>query len=418
MQVLITIVYIYSFFGLAFAQQENVELVSGGVLHSTSAEQDPIYQTNNSDLFCSPPPLRSECSTYTEIFKNQTKGFSNIGSTNPQNRPCFIRAESVKNASHPGAAVHRYAVYRTPDQNVFEADVPILFNYTNLEGSNKKQDYEDFISRAQACLDSGKPPIIDGGRTLKVNLIPFDAAELKKTNRSVYTKALVDFNIVNLHSSYPRENASNYSVDTSCATISHEVLHLLGLHDEYHENQNTYRPDAAVFQNELGINLPKSVFDAGLIDQPASDCRIVSVAPNLMASRYDFETGHYRVLQCQDQKVYKATQQTVPLNPGSACPKGQKSFFSGEFNNMADVKTAHNRIEQELLALNKTTRDSFVYHQITQDDIPQVSLRPAQFEQILRPNCMSRPEIRTYISGATRAYQNKYSRQSAGRCGQ
>jgi hypothetical protein len=65
------------------------------------------------------------------------------------------------------------------------------------------------------------------GQKLKINILSgTEISQLPRENRP-------PINRISVYNELPRENAYSYALDTGCATITHEVLHLLGLVDEY-----------------------------------------------------------------------------------------------------------------------------------------------------------------------------------------
>jgi hypothetical protein len=376
---------------------------------------DPFLRNHNSNLFCSPPPKRSDCPNYSQVLTSNADDHERTKTLSPNGRPCFVNYDDVSRADTSGALDNPFAVYSTSNPNVFEVDLPIRFDYSNVSGPDKEKQYSDFLKRAQACLDSGQPKITDGTRTLKVRILPL-STELVETNADLYNSSTWISAQVYLHSSYPREDIGNYNLNSDCETISHEILHLLGLHDEYHEEILTYQPSKQAFESELGINLPQSVYDSGLVDQTTDDCRRVAQEPNLMSDTEIFQTGGFKLFQCKLTKDTGTAQEDLTLMQGRSCPASFERIEIGSTNDMSEVDAFYSMAREIVRSERRTTRDLLFYHPITQRDLPQETLRRGQFSQILRPNCMSRPEIRTYLGNARNAYRNRYSAEGGGQC--
>jgi len=382
---------------------------------------DPFYKSHNSTFFCSTPPKRSECPPYSQIFTTNIEDHQKALSESKNGRPCTVYHDDFMRADNRGDFYNPYAVFSTSKPNIFEADVPIIFDISQIPGPDKEKKYSDFIKRAQACLDQGKPPISDGTRSLKVKIIP-QLFTTDQINTEVFNSSTWLSSQVSLHSTYPREDSSNWNLQTDCETINHEILHLLGLHDEYHEGDTdpdsriTYTPNKQVFENELGINLPASVYESGLVDQTAYDCRQTSPAPNLMNDQGAFTVSGFKVFQCKLSKDTGTIQQNLPLTQGRSCPASYERIEIGPANLMQDVTEFHKMAQEVVRSENRTTRDMLFYHPVSRQDIPEPSLRRGQLSQILMPNCMSRPEVRTYLSSARNAYTNRFSAEGGGQC--
>ncbi len=69
-----------------------------------------------------------------------------------------------------------------------------------------------------------------------------------------------------------RSNLSKYNSEIHCATITHEVLHLVGLCDEYKEKTNGFVVNSNTGEIKQGIN--KSPIDENYAFKPAFDCRV------------------------------------------------------------------------------------------------------------------------------------------------
>lgn len=85
-------------------------------------------------------------------------------------------------------------------------------------------------------------------------------------------KSARDVHTIRVHEQYERANSGNYPQSITCATIIHEVMHLLGLVDEYHEHARGFvvRPSGAV---------EHVTEDAHVADY---NCRVVGPSDSLM----------------------------------------------------------------------------------------------------------------------------------------
>lgn len=97
------------------------------------------------------------------------------------------------------------------------------------EPANKTVSNATMLARARGCMEA-VGGIIKGptGEPMKIDLItPAEAARMPTAVRPKVNKVTID------HTTDVRSNSGNYAHDVGCPTIVHEVLHLVGLCDEY-----------------------------------------------------------------------------------------------------------------------------------------------------------------------------------------
>ncbi|MGH1469263.1 MAG: hypothetical protein ACRBBP_10360 [Bdellovibrionales bacterium] len=388
-------VFMIFFIFLSYADELGV-----GNTSNDSSSTDSLYNEFNETAYCSPPPSRGECSTtYANLTGSNQDALSVQASHS--SRPCFVDFETRSTAMyHTTENYAVYSIYSTSTSNTYEIDVPISFNLSKLSGDKEKK-YSALVGRFQRCLQDPKNKISDGRRTLKINLIP-KIENVTSDGR----------NQVNLHDSIDREDSENFGLNTDCSVLIHEVLHILGLHDEYHEEVIQYTPNQSVFEAELGINLPDSVYDSGLVNQNASDCRRASESPNIM-SNSELLSREYALVQCKGFEDTGVVQNNLILQTGNrTCPPGFRRNEIGtttDFQAITDTYEAAKEITQQE---QRRTVDILFYYEAPRGP----SLNSRQFDQILHPNCMSKPSVRTYLSRSQNAYRDRYSEGFYGGC--
>lgn len=131
--------------------------------------------------------------------------------------PLEVGEEMLVDETVKGALTPHYVLKKTAN-NEFTAVVDIDF-----ENPDHKKTATDCLAKADGHLNG------PGGKTLKIRL----AADFKTKNTPKTRE-------VGSSDAGERANASVWPEDISCGTVVHEVLHLLGLVDEYKEKSIGY----------------------------------------------------------------------------------------------------------------------------------------------------------------------------------
>ena len=115
--------------------------------------------------------------------------------------------------------------------------IPLFINFyagKNYDGDVPASEVPThYIQKVQKCLDEVSSKMLNTktGEKLQIKV-----AAPNKVNKQACTRHEIH-NIEIEHSSY-RSDEKNYESDIDCPIITHEVLHLLGLHDEYEDSEN------------------------------------------------------------------------------------------------------------------------------------------------------------------------------------
>lgn len=143
-----------------------------------------------------------------------------------------------------------YLLRRKPDGN-YQAVLNVNFKL----GSSSTMGPVAMMARAKNCLSIASPHMKGpNGEKLEMTVLtPSEIEELPKDQRpKPYDISIEGPNF--------GTNAASYEDDIDCSTITHEMLHLLGLCDEYKEDRSKY---------------------AGMWE-----CRVVTKAPSIMRDNY------------------------------------------------------------------------------------------------------------------------------------
>ena len=152
---------------------------------------------------------------------------------------------------------------------------------SNVTGTITLRKLRPFVNqlykkRFNYCFGHFNKKLYDGYYR-KINLKVWD----KELHSSIKAPPKVKIKIV---SSLARSNSRNYASNASCSTIVHEVLHILGLPDEYREKVSNWNP------NILGRMFRPLVNDRH--GKLAFNCRSMGKGASIMANPHN--TQYYR----------------------------------------------------------------------------------------------------------------------------
>lgn len=225
---------------------------------------------------------------------------------NPGEHKVFKR--ETKNYYSTGS----YLLKRRQDGN-YQAVLNV--NFVSGAGSASPQA---MLARAKGCLAEASP-FMKGpnGEQLEITLLsPKEIASLPRDERPAANK-------ISIEGPNHTNNAGAYSENINCATITHEMLHLFGLCDEYGETRPEYM-------------------------RYGWSCRVVTKVPSLM----------------RDLSVYqKAVGGTVSCNcSGATCsnimrsndPLVRKLYTANTFYDLSDHRFRTSYCKEEYLPFNRT----------------------------------------------------------------
>lgn len=170
----------------------------------------------------------------------------------------------------------RYALKRETPQRL---KANVVIDFKAQEGNTVTPD--ELLKKTQACLDVSSSYFTSpSGERMDVEVLSPDEAQSLPLNEK---PAL---NTVRIGEAGMRSNSGEYAEDAGCGTITHEVLHLMGLCDEYEERLNGYYVDTSTGQI---INNPTDdqKDDENVEWQTAyNQCRAISETPSIMSSHW------------------------------------------------------------------------------------------------------------------------------------
>ena len=191
----------------------------------------------------------------------------------------FIHSNTGRNRS--------FHIKREPDGSY---SVPLTLNFSpakDYDGSVPRgQAPGYYMNKVQQCIKKANTKMLGpNGEKLRVLI-----KEPGENDKSCETSDTIN---ISIGSKNHRSNAGKYASDIDCQTITHEVLHLLGLCDEYKEQSKGYyvdsqsgqiieKEDFKLYKQQTGTVPNHGNFEFKL----AYDCRITSTN-SIMSNQYE-----------------------------------------------------------------------------------------------------------------------------------
>lgn len=158
--------------------------------------------------------------------------------------------------------------------------VNLAINFSLMNGGSSDQSSEDMLEKMRTCLAGANPFFKSpSGEQISFNILSASQIEtLDNDERPIVHQ-------IEYQNAEFREHSRAYRDTSDCLTMSHEIFHLLGLRDEYHESGEGF-----YFRND-GLNLDKgsteyqNAFNEGLLNfVPVNNsCRSIPSSPSIMA---------------------------------------------------------------------------------------------------------------------------------------
>ncbi len=262
------------------------------------------------------------------------------------------RVEEIKNKEsceplRPGAAklfeqdysnyyaTGDYLLTRKPDGN-YQA----LLNLNFKRGSGTVSP-EEMLQRTKACLAEASP-FMKGPTGELIELVAMDPAEISKLPRRQRPKE----NSISVEKADFGTNAAQYAESVKCPTIVHEVLHLMGLCDEYEETRSKYGDmwNCRVVTKAPSIMRELAVYDRAVSKTNSCECNsqpcsVVMRSTNQEAidiytkqSAYDATDFRFRNKYCSVKSLPTSSRLTDPGKPMVLKAQTEKSFiFEGRW---------------------------------------------------------------------------------------
>ena len=144
----------------------------------------------------------------------------------------------------------------------------------------KEEVPEYYMGKVQRCIDVANTKML-GPNGEKLQIVINEPSQTNTCNTT-------DVKEIFIGSKDHRSNAGKYEADIDCETITHEILHLLGLCDEYQERLRGFYVDSKtgeVKSETSNYRNEKSVDDKDYEFKSAYDCRVTH-SNSIMSDQY------------------------------------------------------------------------------------------------------------------------------------
>ncbi len=228
-----------------------------------------VYLKKSKNLLCLPCLLPQVKENSVESIRDLTHLF--LDEAQCRDLKPGDRKQIVSGAQGEGYIPRTYHVEKEEDGSY---SIPLFLNFQadfDYDGPVSSPEVSSFyLKKARACLNKASQKMKGpDGKALRIKIKP-------PPSQNEVCKPLGTHTIA-VGSKHHRDNSKKYSSEADCSTITHEVLHLLGLPDEYEEHHRGFHVHSETGE-VLHSHSEVSVF------KKAYDCRIVKEEDNIMSS--------------------------------------------------------------------------------------------------------------------------------------
>ena len=270
-----------------------------------------------------------------------------------------------------------YTVKKEPDGSF---SIPFYIDFSvseNYDGDvPRSQAPAHYMAKTQQCLKKANTKML-GPNGEKLN---FDIQPPPQNRDSVCAKDIIPISIV---SANRRSTMSKYASDINCSTITHEILHLTGLCDEYKERKTGFYVDPSTGNIARGKTAQNDNYEF----KPAYDCRVVTIPPpSIMAND---EAKWNAVFKRGNASLLNSGQFNAILY--GSCKAKNESFnrcsqlaYQNSHENPSCIEQKKQCLEQNAMGINK----SDIIWQIT-DEIKKLKNVLERAKRLIRTHELS-----------------------------
>ena len=199
-------------------------------------------------------------------------------------------------------SLSRPYVLKREDDGTYSIPLNLKFSPVGYDGPVPKEYmHKYYLNKVQECMDTTNQKLLGpNGEKLKILI----NGPQENENKTCKKDDTID---ISIRSHKYRSDHRNYESDIKCPAITHEILHLLGLCDEYKEEKRGHyiNPETGKKVPSSQVNTHRLSSDTSYEFKPAYDCRIVTTN-SIMADhreRWDnvFKNGKNNSLLTTDQ---------------------------------------------------------------------------------------------------------------------
>ena len=220
---------------------------------------------------------------------NDINIFSDLISDINEHSQCSNLNLNQEKTIYSGTGLH--SSYKLKKQSGNTYSIPLNLKFTASEDYDgkvpKDQVPEHYMQKVQQCINKANTKMLGpNGEKLKIVIqSPVKQKDDHCKNNESYVQE------IKIGSEDHRSHSQKYESDIDCPTITHEVLHLLGLCDEYKEQSRGFFVDTKTGKR-VSHTLSSIKDSEALLDniqykfQKSFDCRVV-ITNSIMSNHYE-----------------------------------------------------------------------------------------------------------------------------------
>jgi hypothetical protein len=260
-------------------------------------------------------------------------------------RPAVGEAKIVnfKDEPSPTGTGTNYTIVNTGNGN-HEILIPIQFQ----RAAGATVDANTMMNRARNCMNE-LTPYMRGPAGQQLNIRILNDQELAARPLSQRPEP----NIINVIASGTRTDRDNYESDIDCPTIAHEMLHILGLSDEYRETIAGFPGSCRALPDAISI-MRDPTEAVQLATGSTLDCRCDEHCQKLFANSGSLRRNFYFAPRLADmlpgevigrycRSPYEIEPRTLPLPENGVYPKAVEIL--SEKNNVLTLNERRDYVE-------------------------------------------------------------------------
>lgn len=288
---------------------------------------------------------------------------------------------NFETSDSPSTVEHKYILEKVkPDE--YRVKLNLHFKEDKMFPDKPTKVGRRMQTRINKCLEDINPKLRGpDGEKLKIELIPWAEKHLPEYKD---IKSLIS--VTNDKEAMPHSHG--YRSNEECSVILHELLHLMGLVDEY-----PYREE----------------------DMFKADCRAIGPADSVMqeVSAVDWESMVVRICSCGDPKKCQAYSKEE-IKTMKECPYGYGTMTTGGYFLLKGETADGDRLEAKVVSriagievpMVEIKPNEFRLPLESVGRIPNSVLYPAHFRSIIFPGCRAKNSV--YYSCARDAYHQPW----------
>ena len=247
------------------SMSKDINIVRGRILRIAELAYGPdVFKTTEAQATC------LDCANKTKREDESFNLFSDLIKDIQEQSQCFELKPGQEKRVYSGTGSGRsYNMKRGPDGTY---SIPLNLRFSaddDYDGDIPKDEVPTrYMKKVQECINTANEKML-GPNGEKLKIVIQEPA--KQTNNRCENEV----EEIKVGSKEHRSNAGKYESDIDCPIITHEILHLLGLCDEYKEKKRGHYVDPKTGE-KISSSQVNSTQALNYVFKPAYKCRIVT----------------------------------------------------------------------------------------------------------------------------------------------